>query len=63
MERLEAFFPPAVEPLMRKIRFISPVDMSVTKTLLLGPNGLRTWTDLTDANNPRTWIEQDAKRN
>jgi hypothetical protein len=55
LRRLEAVSPLAVEPPIIKIRFISPKDMSVTKTLVLGPNGMRTWTDLTDPNNPRTW--------
>jgi hypothetical protein len=57
LERLEAFSPVAAEPPTIKIRFISPKDKSVTSTLVLGLNGTRTWTDLTDPNNPRTWTE------
>jgi hypothetical protein len=57
LKRLEAFSPLAAEPPIFEIQFVSPVDKSVTSTLVLGPNGTRTWTDLTDPNNPRTWTE------
>jgi len=48
LKRLEERSPADVEPPVRRIRFISPKDMSVVKTLVLGPNGMRTWTDLRD---------------
>jgi len=62
LKRLEEGSPVAVEPPVRRIRFISPKDMSVVKTLVLGPNGMRTWTDLSDPSNPRTWTESDLQR-
>jgi hypothetical protein len=60
LKRLEAFSPLTAEPPIIKIRFISAHDKSVTKTLALGPKGTRTWTDLTDPNNPRSWTEPGA---
>jgi hypothetical protein len=55
LKRLEEHSLLAIAPPIIKIRFISPEDMRVTKTLVMGPNGMRTWTDFSDPNNPRTW--------
>ena len=57
LKQLEARFERTSQP--ERIIRISYVDREgeVTSTLTLGPNGARTWTDLEDPANPRTWTE------
>jgi hypothetical protein len=56
LKQLEAHCVATSRPPIFTISFVSP-DKTVKKTLVLGPNGARTWTDLTDLSNPRTWTE------
>jgi hypothetical protein len=56
LKQLETRFAVNNPPPIFTISFVSP-DKTVKKTLVLGPNGARTWTDLTDPSNPRTWTE------
>ena len=54
LKRLEERILPAQESWSQQINFLSG-DGRVTGTLVLGPNGTRTWTDWEDPNGPRTW--------
>jgi hypothetical protein len=56
LKQLEARWVATSRPPIFTILFVSP-DKTVQTTLVLGPNGARTWTDLTDPSNPRTWTE------
>jgi hypothetical protein len=56
LKQLEAHRALTSRPPILTISFVPP-DKTVMQTLVLGPNGARTWTDLMDPSNPRTWTE------
>jgi hypothetical protein len=58
LKQLEAHSAATSRPIFT-IAFVSS-DKTEKMTLVLGPNGARTWTDLTDPSNPRTWTADAA---